>query len=40
MIFHVPNLVQLTALNDRVIKHVDHGFAQRRGPVQAGYYGW
>jgi len=28
MIFHVPNLVQLAALDDRVVEHVEHRLAQ------------
>ena len=33
MVFHVSDLVQLAALDHRVIEHVDHGLAQRLGPV-------
>ena len=35
MTFHVPNLVQLVALDDRVIEHVDDCLAQRLGAVEA-----
>src|SRR5258705_11174691 len=33
MVFHISDLVQLAALDHRVIEHVDHGLAQRLGPV-------
>ena len=35
MIFDVSDLMQLAALDDRVIEHVDHRLAQRLGPVDA-----
>ena len=35
MIFHVPNLVQLAALDHRAVEHVEDGLAQRLGPVEA-----
>lgn len=30
MIFHVPNLMELSTLDDRVIEHVDDGLAQQK----------
>ena len=33
MVFHISDLVQLTALDHRVIEHIEHRRAQRLGPV-------
>ena len=35
MVFHISDLVQLAALDHRMVEHVDHGLAQRLGPVDA-----
>ena len=35
MVFHVSDLVQLAAMDHRVVEHVEHRLAQRLGPVEA-----
>jgi hypothetical protein len=35
MVFHISDLMQLAALDHRVIEHALHRFAQRLGPVDA-----
>ncbi len=35
VVFHVSDFVQLAALDHRVVEHVDHGLAQRLGPVDS-----